>query len=141
MKLETKKRWLWLAGVYNILWGTVVVLFPLPFFKLTGMELPTYPEIWQCVGMIVAVYGLGYLVAAKDPDVHWPIILVGLLGKIFGPIGFVGAIVQDRFPLVFGVNIIFNDLIWWYPFGITLWDRYKSSGINLWQSTLSLIKP
>jgi small multidrug resistance pump len=49
------------------------------------MELPRYPDIWQCVGMIVGVYGVGYLIAAFDPLRHWPVILVGLLGKVLGP--------------------------------------------------------
>ncbi len=81
---------LWLAALYNLVWGTVVILFPLSLFQLLHMPLPTYPEIWQCVGMIVGVYGIGYAIAALNPDRHWPIVLVGLLGKIFGPIGFLG---------------------------------------------------
>lgn len=114
-----------LAGVYNILWGTWVVLFPHHVFQLTGVRIPNYPEIWQCVGMIVAVYGLGYIAAAYSPFKHWPIVLVGFLGKIFGPIGFVGAIYNDVFPLAFGINIIFNDLIWWIPFAIILKGAYQ----------------
>jgi hypothetical protein len=71
--------------------------------------------------MIVGVYGLGYLVAAGDPVRHWPIVLVGLLGKVFGPIGFAWAVWQGRLPLAFGATIVFNDLIWWAPFAALLW--------------------
>ncbi|MDC1174929.1 flavin reductase [Bacteriovoracaceae bacterium] len=123
-----KKNWmsvtLLLAGIYNIIWGTWVVLLPHQVFNLTGTSLPKYPEFWQCIGMIVAVYGLGYILAAKSPLKHWPITLVGFLGKIFGPIGFVQAISNDVFPLSFGWNIIFNDLIWWIPFGLILMKAY-----------------
>ncbi len=131
MTKEAKQKWLIAAGVYNILWGTIVVLFPMLFFDLADMERPSYPEIWQCVGMIVAVYGFGYIVAAADPHSHWPIVLVGLMGKVFGPIGFLGAIVKDRFTLEFGINIIFNDLIWWYAFAVILIDKYKDHRFNL----------
>ena len=96
-----------LAGLYNILWGSWVVFFPLSAFELSNAKIPLYPQIWQCVGMIVAVYGLGYLVASTSPLKHWPIVLVGLLGKIFGPIGFIWSIYQGSFPLAFGWNIIF----------------------------------
>lgn len=113
-----------LAGIYNIVWGTLVVLFPLKFFELFGMETPNYPELWQCIGMIVGVYGLGYWIAAKDPLTHYPIVLVGFLGKIFGPIGFLQALITGRFPLAFGVNIIFNDLIWWVPFFLILKKKF-----------------
>lgn len=115
------------AGVYNLLWGAWVILFPMMIFDLIAADRPRYPEIWQCVGMIVGVYGIGYLIAASDPRRHWPMVLVGLLGKIFGPIGFIYALEQGVFPWQFGLNIITNDLIWWLPFLLILWDAYKHS--------------
>jgi small multidrug resistance pump len=108
------------AGVYNIIWGISVIFFPDLFFNLTRMELPRYPMIWQCVGMIVGVYGVGYWVAARDPIRHWPITLVGFLGKVFGPIGFAYYLIQGVFPLNFGLTIMTNDLLWWIPFGLIL---------------------
>jgi len=127
------KKTLLIAGIYNILWGAWAVLFPNMAFELAGAELPNYPQIWQCVGMIVGVYGLGYLIAAKSPLKHWPIVMVGLLGKIFGPIGFAWSIYQGTFPIKFGWNILFNDLIWWIPFTFILkavWDRRGHSQIT-----------
>jgi hypothetical protein len=119
------RRVLIAAGIYNLVWGTAVVLLPNVWFELAGMELPRYPQIWQCVGMIVGVYGVGYLVAAFDPLRHWPITLVGLLGKILGPIGFCLALVSGQLPLAFGAIIITNDLIWWFPFGAILYQAFK----------------
>ncbi|GAB4550989.1 MAG: hypothetical protein Tsb0013_12930 [Phycisphaerales bacterium] len=125
------RKWLIAAGVYNIVWGAFVVLFPNALFTLTGVEpLPNYPQLWQCIGMIVGVYGIGYLAAARDSRRHWPIVLVGLLGKIFGPIGFAQALYQDVFPLTFGVTIITNDLIWWIPFSLMLWDAARAHGMH-----------
>jgi len=115
---------LFAAGIYNIIWGAVVVLFPMLMFDLLGMETPNYPEFWQCVGMIVGVYGVGYLAAARNPFTHWPITLVGLLGKVLGPIGFAKALIEERFPIAFGLNIITNDLIWWIPFFFILKGAY-----------------
>lgn len=110
-------RWtLIAAGIYNLAWGGVAILAPRFSFELVGMELPRYLEFWQCIGMIVGVYGIGYLLAATNPLRHWPITLVGLLGKILGPIGFAEALWSGKLPLAFGWNIITNDLIWWIPF-------------------------
>jgi len=89
------------------------------------MKLPNYPEIWQCVGMIVGVYGIGYMIAAFDPLRHWPIILVGFLGKVLGPIGMVDAIWKGKLPAIAGITCVFNDLIWWAPFAIILWRAYS----------------
>ena len=112
------------AGIYNLLWGSFVIVFPLALFEFAEIAVPRYPQIWQCVGMIVGVYGIGYLLAARDPHRHWPITLVGLLGKILGPIGFIGAVIDGSFPLAFGVTIIKNDLILWIPFGLILYKAF-----------------
>jgi len=115
------------AGIYNLVWGAVAIIAPAWCFRIVGMEAPNYPELWQCIGMIVGVYGIGYLAAATDPLRHWPIVLVGLLGKILGPIGFAGALVSGRFPWAFGWNIVTNDLVWWIPFAAILWTAWRAT--------------
>jgi len=127
-----------LAGVYNLVWGGIVVLAPGWSFGVLGVDPDALDAmtlaIWQCVGMIVGVYGIGYLVAARDPIRHWPIVLVGFLGKIFGPIGFAKAVFVDEiFPLRFGWTIVTNDLIWWIPFAMILvcaWRHHQSGRRN-----------
>lgn len=119
-----------LAAAYNLLWGAAVVLFPQAMFRLLNMPEPLYPHIWQCVGMIVGVYGVGYAAAAVNPIRHWPIVLVGLLGKIFGPIGFVFAVVTGALPLSMGWTILTNDLVWWVPFGVMLRRAWRAGEIR-----------
>jgi len=134
MMTEANKPYRWAkpcliaAGVYNIVWGAAVIIYPNLLFDFADMEPPKYPQIWQCVGMIVGVYGIGYIIAARNYRTHWPIILVGFLGKVFGPIGFVSEIIQRDLPLMFGATIITNDLIWWIPFTLILWDAAKHRG-------------
>lgn len=118
---------LWLAAVYNVVWGAAVVLLPKTTLGWIGMEGAT-AAFWQCLGMIIGVYGLGYAVAATDPLRHWPIVMVGWLGKIFGPIGYVTGLVRGELPLAMSWTILTNDLIWWIPFTailLTAW-RYHS---------------
>jgi small multidrug resistance pump len=115
------------AGVYNLAWGAAVILFPGAIFRITGAEAPNYPSIWQCVGMMVGVFGIGYLIAARDPLRHWPIVLVGLLGKVCGPIGFVFTASRGELPWLWGLTILSNDLIWWAPFAAILWRAWYSS--------------
>ena len=89
------------------------------------MEDPRYPQIWQCVGMMVGVYGVGYWVAANDPFRHWPIVLVGLIGKTLGPIGFLQAAIAESLPWGWGATIVTNDLIWWLPFAVILYGAFR----------------
>ena len=120
------KKVLLAAGAYNIAWGLFVIAFPMALFRWAGFEpLPEYPELWQCIGMIVGVYGVGYVIAARNPFVHWPIVLVGLLGKVFGPIGFLFSLSSGRLPAEFGLTLLTNDLIWWIPFAGILWHAMR----------------
>lgn len=124
MKPNVTPRWmtrvLLAAAAYNMLWGAFAVLAPNAPFPWIGLEPPRYPELWQCIGMIVGVYGVGYAIAAFNPYRHWPIVLVGLLGKVFGPIGYVWSAAQGGLPWIGGLTILTNDLIWWVPFALIL---------------------
>lgn len=120
-----------LAAIYNLVWGALVILFPKTGFELLGLESPNYPQIWQCLGMVIGVYGIGYGIAARDPVRHWPIVFVGLLGKILGPIGFIYFAVRGEFPWIFGLTIIPNDLIWWPGFARVLYKAYGAHGLRV----------
>lgn len=114
-----------LAGIYNLLFGLWAVLFPLSIFQWLQVELPNYPSLWQCIGMIVGVYGIGYWISATDPARYWPLILVGLLGKVFGPIGFVMTASRGELPWSWGLMLLTNDLIWWVPFASILFLVFR----------------
>jgi len=113
------------AALYNLAWGAWAVLFPNSFFDLTGMEHPLHPMIWQGMGMVIGVYGLGYWWASFAPVRHWPIVAVGFLGKIFGPLGFVFNYSQGLVPASFAYTLITNDLIWWVPFFLILREAQR----------------
>ena len=117
-----------LAAAYNLLWGAFIIIWPSTIFSWAGLQQPLYLGLWQCIGMIVGVYGIGYLIAASDPIHHWPIVFVGFLGKVLGPIGFAEAVWSERLPLAFGLNIVTNDLIWWLPFSLILLTAWKARG-------------
>lgn len=120
-----------LAGIYNLSWGAWAVLLPIHSFAHSGLLDPAkplhYPQLWQCIGMIVGVYGVGYILAARDPVRHWPVILVGFLGKFFGPIGLVLGIIAEQTRPEGLVTNITNDLIWWVPFALILRHAYRES--------------
>ena len=118
-----------LAGIYNLAWGLAVVALPTLTFRYSGLEksgIPLhYPQLWQCVGMIVGVYGIGYAISAINPMRHWVMVLVGLLGKLFGPLGYVIGLIQGNTPPELIQTLLFNDIIWWIPFGLILYRAYR----------------
>ncbi len=120
-----------LAAIYNLSWGAWVVLFPQHFFELTGMDPINHALVWQGMGMVIGVYGLGYWWASQDALTHWPIVAVGLLGKIFGPLGFVINYLTGRVPYEFIYTLFTNDFIWWIPFTVILVRAFKAGKMRL----------
>ena len=119
-----------LAGVYNLAWGIWSIMFPTLSFAYSGLQVPdkplNYPQLWQCIGMIVGVYGVGYLLAARDPVRLWSLVLVGFLGKFLGPVGMAFGVITHQIPTEALFTIIPNDLIWWVPFGLILRHAYHA---------------
>lgn len=124
------RGWLVAAGLYNLAWGAVMVLAPVWSLRMLGVEAPDqryWPQFWACIGMIVGVYGLGYLIASRNPARHWPIVLVGLLGKVLGPIGLVDAAMHGHLPWSMGYTLLTNDVLWWAPFTTILWRAARAA--------------
>jgi len=110
------RYWFYAAAIYNFLWGSSIILFPDALFRLINMPPPEYPPLWQVVGMFVLVYAPAYWWAGRFPEKHPHLILIGLLGKLAGPLGFVYSALTGQLPLAFGLTILTNDLIWWPAF-------------------------
>src|SRR3989441_5223071 len=111
-----------LAAVYNLAFGLWAGLAPDTFFDLFHLRQPLYPAIWSCLGMVVGTYGLGYAYAALRLERAAPFIVIGLIGKILGPIGWVLTVRSGEWPLRTFPLVLFNDLVWWLPFALFLVD-------------------
>ncbi|HZI94053.1 MAG TPA: hypothetical protein VFE84_07395 [Patescibacteria group bacterium] len=114
-----------LAAAYNVAFAVWTIVWPRAFFDLFGMDPPRYPAIWQCLGMVVGVYALGYGYAAWRLDRAFPFIAIGLLGKTLGPIGWVATVNAGEWPIRTFTLILFNDLVWWLPFGLFLLEATR----------------
>jgi hypothetical protein len=89
------------------------------------MPLSNHPEIFICLAMVVGIYGLLYFEVARKPERSWSIAAVGLLGKVLGPIGAVYLIFVGIWPLKAFMLCLANDLLWWIPFSLYLYDAYR----------------
>jgi len=124
------------AGVYNIAWGLYAVYDPQWLFRITGLPLMNHPQIFACLGMVVGLYRIIYFEVARVPERGWLLAAVGLLGKILGSIGLAGLIWSGTWPKSTIVLCLTNDLIWWIPFSVYLYDSwpaffsdYRRSGV------------
>ena len=127
-ELVRYRPWFYAAALYNLIWGAVNVLFPGFMFRMLRLPPPKDLPYWQVVGMFVVVYAPGYWWAGRYPERHRHLILIGLLGKLLGPVGFVWAARKKDLPLAFGWVNLTNDLIWWPAFALYLKDAARESG-------------
>src|SRR5262245_29433328 len=109
-----------LAAHYNAALGAWAVLFPRAFFDLFGLGEPSHPAVWRCLGMVLGLYGLLYAYAARRLDRAKPIVAVGLLGKVLGPIGWLEVVSTGEWPVRTLSLILLDDLVWWLPFSLLL---------------------
>ncbi len=105
-----------LAAAYNLAFGLWAGLFPNSFFSLMKLPPPLYPSLWACLGMVVGLYGLVYAQVARRPADGDIWIWIGLLGKVLGPLGWIRTMWVGELPPRTFLLVLFNDLIWWFPF-------------------------
>ena len=119
------------AGIYNIAWGAYAVYDPQWLFRVAQLPPLNHPQIFQCLGMVIGLYGILYFEVARVPERGWLLAAVGLLGKILGPIGLAISIWNQSWPKSTIVLCITNDFIWWIPFSLYLvdawagWSQYR----------------
>jgi hypothetical protein len=89
------------------------------------MEPLNHPSIFACLAMVIGLYGVLYLEVARVPERGWLLAAIGLTGKLLGPLGLAVLIVRGDWPLRSMILCVTNDLIWWLPFGLYLWDAWS----------------
>lgn len=95
------------AGLYNVVAAAGVAVMAEWLDRRLGGLVPPSPlmsEGWHALAVWMAVFGLGFLLASRDAYRHWPVVLMGLLGKA-GAGAWIGwDIVRGRAP----------ELMWWW---------------------------
>jgi hypothetical protein len=121
-----------LAGLYNVAWGIYAAVDPQWLFRYADMEPARYPEVFSCLGMVVGLYGVLYFSVALVPERGWLVAAVGLAGKLLGPIGIAYLVWSGRWPVSTVLVCVANDIIWWIPFALYLYDAWprSSSGVE-----------
>ena len=76
--------------------------------------------------MVIGLYGILYLEVARVPERGWLLAAVGLVGKVLGPIGLARLIWVGTWPASTFVLSATNDLIWWVPFSLYLYDAWPA---------------
>ncbi len=113
------------AGCYNLLVGVSLTVFYHEMFKTLGLPKPDLIMYVQLTGILVALFGVGYLLVASNPLQNRNLLLLGFLSKLLGSIVGTGYVVLGKMPPVFMVVLVFSDIIYLPFFWIILRRVYR----------------
>lgn len=134
MRLILSKPWmhhvLVAAGIYNLVWGGIAVFWPNFFFDNLHLAHPNYMMMWQGIGVLVMLFGIGYLIASRGPLRHWPIVLLGFTYKLLVSLAYVYYYYVDVLPFTICWTVLANNVVWLLPFGLILFRAFEYDQAN-----------
>jgi hypothetical protein len=109
-----------LAGLWDLALGGFLIAFWQEPFRWFRLSEPLYPRIVQCVGLLLALWGVAFVLAAREPLRHWPVVLTGLLGKVLVPLAMLEAALRSDLPWSLALFSLAVEIVWWLPFALIL---------------------
>lgn len=113
------------AGLYGIIWGTVMIAFPGLVFATSHLNAPQYRFIWQTVGLMELTFGAGDLMILENPYKFWRPLFLATAFKLFAALLFYtnASLQPDLFSMS---SFVFMDNLVWAPFfTIILYKAYR----------------
>jgi small multidrug resistance pump len=127
--LQTWMRYvLRFAGCYNLLAGLNMLVFYHEMFKTLGLPKPEVMLFVQLVGILVGLFGVGYLLVASNPIENRNVLMLGFWSKALGSVLGIGHVARGNLPLMFLVVLFFSDIIYLPLFAIILHRLYRVAG-------------
>jgi hypothetical protein len=116
------------AGTYNVLAGLSMICFYHEGYKLLGVPKPYLVLPIQIVGIMVALFGVGYHLVAGNPVENRNLLMLGFWAKALSSAAAVYYIVVGKLPWSFLPIVVASDIIY-LPFFYVIMSRlYKIAG-------------
>lgn len=104
------------AGWWNLLAGAGMIVFYHEGFKALGATKPSPALSIQVLGVLVALFGLGYHLVAADPVRNRNLLLLGFWSKAAATLFSAAYVALGRLPWWFAVVVFLADTIYLPPF-------------------------
>ena len=110
------------AGYYNLLAGLSMMILYHEGYKMLGVAKPEFVLPIQLVGLLVAIFGVGYLMVDRQPHLNGNVLWLGLMSKLLGPLLALPWIFNGTLPIGMLAVLFFADTIYVWPF----WKIYQT---------------
>lgn len=113
------------AGLFHILLGILLVVFPSSFYLFQQLPGKENPYFWKLAGSILGLAGFAFVFASFRPFVQWPVIFAGLGGHLLIAFFSIYAYsLGDLSPLLLA-TALGNSLLWIIPFSLILYGSFE----------------
>jgi len=110
------------AGYYNLLAGLAMMILYHEGYSMLGVAKPEFVLPIQLVGLLVAIFGVGYLMVDRQPSLNANVLWLGLMSKLLGPLLALPWIFNGTLPIAMLIVFFFADTIYVWPF----WKIYQT---------------
>jgi hypothetical protein len=108
------------VAVYNVLAGVNMFCFYHESYKAMGVAKPELNLPIQLVGVLVALFGVGYWMVANNPVENRNILLLGFWSKLLGSVLGIYYVSAGKLAPIFLAILFFSDIIYLPPFYVIL---------------------
>ncbi len=111
------------AGCFNLLAGLCMICLIHEGYKLLGVPKPELKLPVQVMGILVALFGVGYHMVASDPVRNRKLLALGFWSKALASIlalAYVIGPLTPRLPWWFALVVFFSDVIYLPPFWVIM---------------------
>lgn len=109
-------RLLWFVGGYNLLAGLGMFCLYHEGYKLLGVAKPELNLPIQLVGILVALFGVGYWMVAANPVENRNLLLLGFWSKLLGSLLGIYYVAAGKLPPLFLAVLLVSDIGYLPPF-------------------------
>jgi hypothetical protein len=116
------------AGVFNLLAGAGMICLYHEGFQRLGVQKPGLILPVQVMGILVALFGVGYLLVAANPVENRNLLMLGFWSKALSSavaMWYVCPWAAHPLPWWFAVVVFFADVIYLPPFYVILRRLYR----------------
>lgn len=108
------------VAAYNVLAGVNMFCFYHESYKAIGVAKPELNLPIQLVGVLVALFGVGYWMVANNPVENRNLLLLGFWSKLLGSVLGIYYVSAGKLSPVFLAILFFSDIIYLPPFYLIL---------------------
>lgn len=119
------KRLLWFVGGYNLLAGVNMLCFYHESYKVMGVAKPQLNLPIQLVGVLVALFGVGYWLVASNPVENRNLLTLGFWSKLLGSVLGIYYVWAGKLPPVFLAILFVSDIAYLPPFYVIMRRLYR----------------